>query len=131
MKKISATHQKELDAIRGKLEDARRIAEEAISKAQGIVDEALAEINGMREEAGELLREIHGKAEDFFEERSDSWKEGDAGNAYYEWMDALDEAANGFEEEFTIDLESLADEALTELEELSAKIDEVPLQPED
>ncbi len=131
MKKLNKTQIEDIEAHRAKLEDARRMVEEAISKAQAILDEAIAEVNEMREDAAETVREIYGKAEDFFEDRSDNWKDSDAGSSYADWMSAIDEAANTLEEELTIDIAGLASDELDAIEQWSGILEEIPHAVED
>lgn len=131
MKHLTKKQIEEIEAHRAKLEDARRTIEEAISKAQAIVDEAVEEVNGWREEAVEAIREIYGKTEDFFDERSDNWKDGDAGSSYMEWMGAIDEAATTLEDELSIDIAALACDELDAVEQWAGILEEIPHAPEE
>lgn len=131
MKHLTKKQIEDIESHRAKLEDARRIIEEAISKAQAIVDEAIEEVNGWREDAVESIREIYGKTEDFFDERSDNWKDGDAGSSYMEWMGAIDEAATTLEDELSIDIAALASDELDAIEQWSGILEEIPHAPDE
>jgi len=56
--------------------------------------ERLEELAGYANELAKMLRDIHGDADCYMDERSDRWRESDRGGEYEEWVELLDEAAD-------------------------------------
>ena len=73
MKKLSKKHANELEALQTKLSDAALAFNEARSAVDSFREDRLAEM------------------EEWAEERSERWHEGEAGEAHQSWRDAWDD----------------------------------------
>jgi uncharacterized protein YukE len=89
------------EQIQTKLNLAQRLSEvgeelqDAITRHNLLLDAAHTEIealagryNEVRQEAQDFIEGIHEEQEAYSSDRSDQWREGDAGQAYEEWKDA-------------------------------------------
>lgn len=93
MKRLSKAQQTTHETISAKLSGAREDLKGAVATFNDKVAALFAEIvqpevdafNAAQTEANEFLQEVHEEMESFYEERSDKWKEGDAGSAYEDW----------------------------------------------
>ncbi len=54
--------------------------------------ETLQNLTAAFYEAVEIVDDLHDKATDYFDARSERWQESDKGSAYEEWRDAFDSA---------------------------------------
>lgn len=104
MKKLSKDQLKALDAFHDRAVEAQ----EALTAAR----EALVEI---LTEAAETVRECESDAQSYFDERSESWQEGDKGQIYQEWITALGDRASTLEVSEDDDFAQL-DEAVSALD---------------
>jgi hypothetical protein len=59
----------------------------------------IAAFNAYVDEAEELREEITSDQAAYFSERSESWQDGDAGQAYQEWIDEFEASADHIEVE--------------------------------
>lgn len=94
MKKLSKTEIKEKDDLATKIEAAAtkvRAAVEAINeKLLDLIREAesaVEEYNATVDEWNEFRSGIEEQQQEFFDNRSESWQEGDAGSDYQGWID--------------------------------------------
>ena len=59
---------------------------------------AQARWNALVHQAGTTLKVVHGEMESYFQDRSESWQEGERGEAFQEKKDALEEVIGALEE---------------------------------
>ena len=88
-------------------------AARAIAEKRGAIDALIAEINEIRMNVHETLYDCANAAEDYYDERSDKWRDGDNGNNYATWKDAIGTACDTFDNEIEFDaseIEALEDE---------------------
>lgn len=71
--------------------------------------EALSELNGAIQDARELRDEVTGEMEGYYDERSDKWRQSEAGDQYGEWKSAWDEIALDDVEEPELDPQAFED----------------------
>lgn len=131
MKALTKEQSDAIDAAHGKLEDAKRVLQEKFDAAQAVIDEALVEFNSVREDIAEDVREIWGKLEDYENERSDKWRESDAGEAFISWTCAVDEVANTLETEFELILADQCEDALSEIDTMIEALADFPREVEE
>lgn len=81
-----------LDELFAELETER----EAFTGAMQRIIEQMAE---HREAVREVLDDAASAAEEYYDERSEKWQEGDTGQAYTEWRDRLRELADAADED--------------------------------
>ena len=68
------------------------------------------ELNSAIQEAEDLRLEVHDAQEEYFNDRSEKWQEGDVGTAYSEWMSEWDTELEQIECEVLPNLEGMPDE---------------------
>ena len=79
----------------------------------------MEKLNGTIEAANEWRNNIHSEMENYYDERSEKWQEGDAGSAYSDWKDNYGNEFDAVEIELPDELE-MPDVAVVEaLEELT------------
>lgn len=95
MKKLSKDQLKQRDELDSQLIEKGQAVKDAIdefntalTEAYKAVETAQEEYNAAVEAANEFVTEISGEMETYHGERSDTWQEGDAGQAYQSWIDA-------------------------------------------
>jgi len=90
MKKFSKADVVKRDGYINKLKSAQADIETAIREVNSVVQEyndTLAEAQGWLEDLGSSI-------ESYMDEKSEKWQEGDAGSAFSEWKDAIENAAS-------------------------------------
>jgi hypothetical protein len=55
-----------------------------------LIEEKCGELRGAGQALAEALQEAHDDAQEYFDDRSENWQEGERGEAYQEWIDSLD-----------------------------------------
>jgi hypothetical protein len=60
----------------------------------GTMQRIIEQMDEHRQDAWEVLDDAATSAEDYYDERSDKWREGDTGQAYDEWKNRLRELAD-------------------------------------
>ena len=93
MKKLSKTQEKQHEELTAKLAetfDELSVAiakfNEEISRLYGDLQPAVDAYNEAVAAANEFAQEVHFEQEGYYDERSDNWRDGDAGSAYSDWM---------------------------------------------
>lgn len=89
-------------AIADKIGDIRQLLGEFNTAKQAAIqamDDVVRAINEKREELHELLDGAAGSAEEYYDEKSEKWQEGDRGSAYSDWKDELRRIADEVESE--------------------------------
>lgn len=127
MKRLSKQQVAQHTALAEKLTEARDELNVAIGQFNEEVARLHAELlvpkvdaaNAAIAEALSFAEEIHGDQESYHEERSDNWKEGEAGQAYEDWMSSWGDVVGGLDEldleqptpfdEVAIDVEAFAE----------------------
>ena len=111
--KFSEAHAK-LDAAR---REAERIIEEANTKLAQVAEQANAALEG----AFTALDDAASDAEAYYDERSEKWQGGDAGQAYAEWRDELANARDTLGNELLLEVEM--PEGFSILEDMLSALD--------
>lgn len=113
MKKLNSAQREKLESYQRDLESCKDRVDTAIGDFnlainelwESTVGEDIKEYNTFVREAQEFIEEMRDKMHSYYDERSESWQEGDKGDEYQEWMDIwdsdLDEIGDGFEAEET------------------------------
>jgi uncharacterized coiled-coil DUF342 family protein len=109
-----------LDNARGELNSAITDFNNAVESAKEPVTEAWTAYNEIVQEANALLEELASDAQNYFDERSEKWQEGDAGEQYNQWIEQFQEEICEIDEiDFPSELEEPdLDEAIDKLENL-------------
>jgi hypothetical protein len=87
VKKLSKEQSKALEDLKAKFERDRQRMTDAIVAYNSVVDE----INTW-------IEEVHAEQENYYDERSEKWQEGDAGQAYQSWMQLFEEQLDQVDE---------------------------------
>lgn len=131
MKHLSKLHLKERDEHQKATENAWEGLDAAVEAFNTAKAEAWAKVEAAKdvyrekiEAANEWRSGLHSDADAYLDDRSEKWKEGDAGQAYSSWVDALD-----------IEIEDASDEIgepddIDTIEDASDTIGEIPESPE-
>lgn len=82
-------------------------AEAEIAKAVSTLNDRIADLNAIIENANELRDQIQSEIADYIGEKSDKWQEGDRGQAFEEWRSQWDNEVETVDpvDEITIELE--------------------------
>lgn len=115
MKKIGKDQEKEwskhIMVLRGH--------KDTIQNAIDALEQARDEYNGALQEARDFRDQVVADMEDYYDDRSEAWQEGDAGSAYVEWKDEWE----------TIELEDF-DPPIPELPEDDDNLENLPSEPQ-
>jgi hypothetical protein len=106
VKQFSKVAQKHIESLAGDL----RASASSLQEQHSDLLEAVREFNALVtkhnekvQETTTFLEELKGDMEGYFEERSEKWQEGDAGQDYQAWIDAVGEAIDGLEQVEEVD----------------------------
>lgn len=116
-----------------RLHELGRQAETAFDELEALMAEqrdklaeALQTINDIREEAADVLGGYADDAEQYYDEKSDGWREGERGSIYEEWKSRLSELRDDAAEPVEIETPSEPDRP----EWVSALVDGVSETPD-
>lgn len=90
MKRLNKDHQAERDRLRNLLQEKSAAIESAWGDFEGAHEtlvNAVDEYNGAIQEVAEWRDGIVSEMQDYYDERSERWQEGDAGQEYDSWKD--------------------------------------------
>lgn len=104
MKQIGAKDWARLESLLKELGPHKAKIEAAILAAQNTIDALLKDANETREEIRGVLEDWFNEAEAYYDDRSDKWRDGDAGQAYDAWKTNIADAQACFEMDLEIDL---------------------------
>lgn len=127
MKRLSKKHRESEAAHQKAVEKAMSEANDAIIEYNEALynlpspDEALAAFNQAIEEYNTWLGEVRADMECYYDERSERWQEGDAGDQYQTWIDAMEDLEE-------VDTEP---EEPEEMEEAWMDVPELPGSPDE
>ena len=99
MKKIKQADLKRIEDARLKIEEKRAEVEAVVSEMQSKIDDLVNEAEAAREELRSVLDDLVNEAETYYDERSDKWREGDAGSAYEDWKSQIENARDSVDVE--------------------------------
>ena len=98
MKRISRAQQTEINNAVSALGDAGKELEAAVASYNEALERLGEAVETARDTYNEkvvdlkaVYEEIHGEADSYYSDRSERWQEGEAGEAYSEWMGQLEE----------------------------------------
>jgi len=106
MKKISQSDMQRIGKLRAAIEGKKAKIEEALEKFQEAIAPIIEEAEEERQELFGVLDDIVNEMENYYDERSEKWQEGDAGSAYSEWKDQIDAARGELENEMSFELDT-------------------------
>jgi hypothetical protein len=112
MKRISKNDHARIDDLVLRLSRAADTVDEAIAAVQS----ALIEANAIRGELYNVLDDLCVEAEAYYNDRSDKWREGDAGDAYQSWIYQLEATRDAVDDDFSVEIENPVLEAVTGVE---------------
>ena len=126
MKKLSSAQMKTRDHLAESLESAAEEIRQFISKTNELLEEAQGQVEALTARYDQLVQEantfvagVHDDQENFFNDRSDSWQVGDAGQAYQYWADQWSNDLEEMDEvEFPEPIEEPEFEAIAALRDL-------------
>lgn len=90
----------------------KKLTKEQLKKKTALFEElekARDQFNVMLEEANEFRQEMNDLMQEYFDEKSEKWQEGDAGSTYQDWMGEW-ESELEFDEEAPETFQGLPDE---------------------
>lgn len=113
--KITKEETNRLGEIAGRLANARMRFDEAVETANANYEDEIAGINEKAAAYNEILEEARGYVEDIhseryneFDDKSETWQEGERGEATREWLEALENIKdNELEDIETLEFEPL------------------------
>jgi DNA repair exonuclease SbcCD ATPase subunit len=156
LKKIEEAQEAVTEAAQGLKDAIEEIKEDGESKLD-TVREAIDEFNSWLEEARDsdlseafeaykeaitdgrdVMEEIASEAENYYDDKSEKWQEGEKGEAYGEWRDRLRELADEFDEPDCPELEfsdiecpdSFEFEVSDEIKDGDELFDDIPEEPD-
>jgi hypothetical protein len=97
MKKLSREQMKEYADLNARLHDAYARLDAPIARFNEAVAKAYAELqlqpevvhlNETVEAVNSFIETVHADQQDYYDERSEGWQDGDAGSTYDDWMSA-------------------------------------------
>lgn len=113
MKKLSKGQVKEhteLSAALGRAKEGFDAAivrfNEAVAKAYAELQPAVEALNGAAVKANDFIGAIYDEQATYYDERSDGWRDGDAGSVYSDWMSEWELALDEVEVEEPEELET-------------------------
>ena len=120
-----ASHVQAINTAKEKLEEVILEYNSKMGAAWGPVQEALDKLNQAVAEANEFRDDICTQQQDYYDERSEKWQEGDAGSSYSSWMEEWDSELEEVRMEPPEELEVPdCSEALDQLEQLPEEVSE-------
>lgn len=106
MKKIDNKTWERFTEAHAKLSEAKAEAEALIEATNAKLAELADAANAARDEALSALDDAATEAETYYDERSEKWQEGDAGQAYSEWKDELANARDALGEDISLEIDT-------------------------
>lgn len=98
MKRLNKQQQSEVDDLATRLRTAGEEVTKAVENYNTIakvgwtpVESAVAAYNALVQEANSFKEQIAADQQSFMDDKSEKWQEGDAGQAYQQWMDSWSE----------------------------------------
>jgi uncharacterized protein YukE len=110
MKKLSKQDSARLDHLSEKMEAVKSRIESVINNANSELESLMAEFNGHREEAVGIFEDAVSQMEDFFDNRSEKWQEGDTGTEYRNWIEGWERYKEMLENEPSMEIELNTDD---------------------
>lgn len=103
--KLTKQESKRRDALRDKIAEARIELEEvigdqvnAIEAAYAAINDAIEKYNEVAQEAYNFFDDIHSDRESEFDDKSESWQEGDRGQAASAWVEEIYDLRDSLED---------------------------------
>lgn len=135
LNKLTAEQNKKRAVLAAQIDVAYRTLEAATTtfaaKEAAIYDELNTAIEAFNDVAGEVktwMQEIHDAQQETFDDRSEKWQEGEAGQNYQSWMDEW-EAGDQIEELAYLEAPDFENDFLTTAEEVLGYLDNAPDAP--
>jgi uncharacterized protein YidB (DUF937 family) len=80
----------EIDTLGNNINNAHSAAEEQLQGILAPLIDAISAYNEKVEEFNSVMEDVVSEAQSYFDDRSEKWQEGDAGEAYSSWISALE-----------------------------------------
>lgn len=93
MKQISQKDKGRLREAHERLTELREEAVAVCDEVRAKLDAILQKIEDEREAIHGLVEDLASEAQSYFDEKSEKWQDGDAGQQYQEWISELEGAA--------------------------------------
>lgn len=122
MRKISQSDMQRIGKLRDAIEGKKAKIEEAFVQFRESIAPIIEEAEEERQELHGVLDDIVNAMESYYDEKSEKWQEGDAGSAYSEWKDQIDNARGYFESEMSFEID--AEASFEPWDEMLAALDE-------
>lgn len=126
MKKFSKADEARRVGIRDRMREAIQDVNSTASKINDLIHEAnekIGVVNEVFEEARGFREDMVSEIDSYMEDRSEKWQDGDKGQQYQAWKDALEEFSPEDIEPFE-EIEEFTDEQADELDNLPSSPDE-------
>lgn len=128
MKQISKKDWERLQAYSQPLQELKAKLESVIDEAQQKIEAAISEIEEKRGEVHAILDDLASEAQNYYDERSDKWRDGDAGSEYQDWISNIEAARDTYDNElsFEIDASSITDSVDEMINQLDGELNQAP-----
>ncbi len=90
MRSLSQKTLDRLSAIAAEIEKTYDAMDERLAAAVAEIEAMREQADALRDEAFQLLDDAHCQADDYYSDRSERWRDGDKGQAYFDWMVRLE-----------------------------------------
>ena len=103
------------DALAAVNDEHERVKEEIAKLVDGL-NEKIGKLNVVIETLNELRQEVADSIQEFIDEKSDNWRDGERGSAYGEWSEAWGNEIEQLDEimEIDIDLPEMVEDPLND-----------------
>lgn len=102
--KITKGENDRIAALLSKLDTSRILINAKLDEYRGEMEGLVEGYNEIREELRGVLEDIHNAKQDEYDDKSDNWREGERGEATYEWLSKLEEAMNTVSDDLTVEI---------------------------
>jgi len=106
-----------VDALAAVNDEHERVKEEVAKLVDGL-NEKIGKLNAVIENLNNIRQEVADSIQEFIDDKSDNWRDGERGSAYGEWQEAWCNEIEQAEEisEVDIDLPETAEDPLNDLD---------------
>jgi chromosome segregation ATPase len=105
MQKLSKRDLERIKDAATRMEDLQSKVEEIVTKANSELEALVEEFEDARHDAFGALDDICNEAQDYFDERSEKWQDGDKGDQYRDWISSLEEVRDHLDQSITLSVE--------------------------
>ena len=104
-----------VDALAAVNDEHERVKEEVAKLVDGL-NEKIGKLNAVIENLNNIRQEVADSIQEFIDEKSDNWRDGERGSAYGEWSEAWGNEIEQLDEimEIDIDLPEMVEDPLND-----------------